>query len=129
MLPAAKGDKVSVVPSVLFSGPLLYLQDGAVPPQLLAASFPDMDTRRVPFSLTSPSVSLSDGAQALRSQGKGRLLAPHCLGCVLPHTHTHTPLQVQVFTQQIKRIVAWGVVEGDGPPAAFVLMVSEVTWW
>lgn len=115
--------KFSVVPSVLFSGPLLYLQDGAV--ALLAASSPDMDTKRLPFSLTLAPVSLSDGAQALRSQGKGRLLAPHCLGCVLPHTHTHTPLQVQVLAQQIKRIVASVV----GAPAAFVLTLSEVTWW
>ncbi len=57
------------------------------------------------------------------SQGKGRLLAPHCLGscCISTHTHTHTQKQwhthihtsagTQVLTQQIKRIVAL-------PPAA-----------
>lgn len=61
-----------------------------------------------------PLVSLSNCTQPLRSQGKGRLLAPHCLGsrCISIHTweqtdtHTHTSAGTQVFTQQIKWIVA-----------------------
>ena len=93
-------------------------------------------------------VSLSSSTQPLRSQGKGRLLAPHCLGsrCISIHAHTHSHAHThthayasagtQVFAQQIKCIVAlppasrgWKVIQrfcsrttwGFMPPGVFTL--------